>query len=357
LRFIHAADLHIGSTRSLPGFLERQEAVYDRIFTLAKEHEVDAVVIAGDIWHQKHHPPLEKDLFLKKLLQYHKSGFEIILISGNHDYLEPGLTHLRHITLQTDLQRLDNVVAADTQVKLHLSNGYIFLLMPSGAYREDDFNREVRRYVKEIEESSFYVDYKGIIVVAHFAVKKCAADVAINGGTSQFRMPDGIIIEGDLPVTYIALGDLHICQRVAPGCYYSGSPIQTRWGETPDKGVLLVDTDDPDNPTFLSIPSKRLLTYYEPPEEWPKDAFIRLITDQEPPPDLPQDALVVVRPPKSTPSPTGSGSTSDSAPPDLLEGLETRLLAKGCPEEYITHAMDEARTIAREQGVTLPEDP
>jgi DNA repair exonuclease SbcCD nuclease subunit len=192
--------------------------------------------------------PWRRDLFLKKLLQYHKSGFEIILISGNHDYLEPGLTHLRHITLQTDLQRLDNVVAADTQVKLHLSNGYIFLLMPSGAYREDDFNREVRRYVKEIEESSFYVDYKGIIVVAHFAVKKCAADVAINGGTSQFRMPDGIIIEGDLPVTYIALGDLHICQRVAPGCYYSGSPIQTRWGETPDKGVLLVDTDDPDKP-------------------------------------------------------------------------------------------------------------
>ncbi len=50
MKFLHVADLHIGSTRTLPGDFERQESVYNQIFEAAQEHEVDAVVVAGDIW-------------------------------------------------------------------------------------------------------------------------------------------------------------------------------------------------------------------------------------------------------------------------------------------------------------------
>jgi len=353
MKFLHVADLHIGSNRSIPGFLERQEDVYDQIFESAKSLGVDAVVVAGDIWHQKLHPPRERDLFMKKLLQYNHYGFKIILIAGNHDYLEPGLTHLQHITFQADLGRLNNVVSADTTIKFYQMGDQIFLLMPHATFRHKEFNQEVRSYVKALQESSFEVPFKGIIVVAHFAVKNSDADVSSAAGKS-FRMPDGVEIDDTLPITYIALGDLHVQQRVCSCCYYSGSPIQTRWGEAPNKGGLLVDTDSPDDPKFVPFESKRMLTFYEAPEKWPEDAFVRLITETEPPDNLPSNALVVVKPKKYVATtPEGEEVPEESA--NLLEDLEAYLTSRGCPDEYLEIASQEAQEIAREQGVSLPE--
>lgn len=358
MKFLHVADLHIGANSSIPGFLERQEAVYDQIFEAAQEHKVDAVVIAGDIWHKPVHSPQERDLWLKKLLQYNQCGFKIIQISGNHDYLEPGHTHLSHITFQADLGRLENVISADTEIKLYRLKDYLFLLMPDQTFETSEFNQEVARRVKELQESSFELPFKGIIVVAHFAVKGCAADTAGASG-QQYQMEKGIEVTDNLPVTYIALGDLHIQQRVGPCCYYSGAPIQTRWGEDPEKGGLLVDTDDPDNPTPILFQSKPMLTFYEKPEKWPEDAFIRFVTDKEPPDDLPEDAYVVVKPSKR-PILVGSeggggegGGGSDK--PNLLENLENYLKEIGCPEEHIEVALDEAKAMAQEKGITLPD--
>ena len=377
MRFLHVADLHIGSTRSLAGYLERQEGVYTQIFEKAKDLQVDALVIAGDIWHQPQHPPLERDLWLKKILQYNKCGFKIIMIAGNHDYLAPGLTHLQHLTYLSDLGRLENVISADTQIKLYQLQDYIFLLMPHNTFRTADFNQEVTKHINDLKNASVDISFKGVIVVAHFGAFGADADILSASGQS-WHLDRGVEIDTDLPVTYIALGDLHRCQRVCARCYYSGAPLQTRWGEDPVKGGLLVDTDDPDNPTFIPFESKKLLTFYEVPEQWPTQdkAFIRYVSDQEPPIGLPSEALVIVKPSQSlvaitSPEPvmvmnpeTGEMEPSLSATverqreahvQDLLADLRRYLETSGCPAEYIDDAIREAYEIAQVQGVSLPE--
>lgn len=358
MKFLHVADLHIGSNRSVSGFLERQEAVYDQIFKAAIEHKVDALVVAGDIWHQPVHPSHEKNLWLKKLLQYDNCGFKIIQIAGNHDYLKPGMTHLRQTTYQAEIGNLKNLVSADIDIKYYWLKDYCFLLMPDKTFHTPDFNNEVRRRIQDLQESSFDLPTtKGVIVVAHFAVKGCAADVASMSG-QQFLMEDGVEIADDLPVTYIALGDLHIQQKVGPRCYYSGSPLQTRWGEDPEKGGLLVDTEDPDNPTSIFFKSKPMLTFYEPPDEWPdpNEAFIRLITDKEPPEGTPKEVRITVKLPKQ--KQLGNPTEDENAPNNyqsyaLFDTLKDDLGNRGVPDEYVDAAMTEAKDIATAQGISI----
>ena len=50
MRFIHTSDWHIGRQLHNQSLLEDQAYVLDQIVTLAQEHAVDAVIIAGDIY-------------------------------------------------------------------------------------------------------------------------------------------------------------------------------------------------------------------------------------------------------------------------------------------------------------------
>ena len=50
MRFIHVADLHIGKVVNDFSMLEDQKFILTQITDMAKANQVDAVVIAGDIY-------------------------------------------------------------------------------------------------------------------------------------------------------------------------------------------------------------------------------------------------------------------------------------------------------------------
>jgi DNA repair exonuclease SbcCD nuclease subunit len=113
-----------------------------------------------------------------------------------------------------------------------------------------------------------------IIVVMHEPLVGCHSDdgYPINK-RNQIKIEDG-----EFDVDYWALGDMHRVQQLFAKCFYCGAPHQTRFGEHEEKGVLLVDTDNPADPEFIIFEETTpLVTLDSVPTQWP-DAFVRLTT-------------------------------------------------------------------------------
>ena len=58
MKFLHTADLHIGKQLNDVSFLEDQRHILGQIASLAEQEQVDAVLVAGDVY-QKSSPPAE----------------------------------------------------------------------------------------------------------------------------------------------------------------------------------------------------------------------------------------------------------------------------------------------------------
>ena len=50
MRFLHTADWHVGKTLKGRSRLDEQEQVLREIVGIARAHEVDAVLVAGDLY-------------------------------------------------------------------------------------------------------------------------------------------------------------------------------------------------------------------------------------------------------------------------------------------------------------------
>ncbi len=92
MKFLHCADLHLGSrvsSREASGLSLSEELVLalERILELAKEESVDLLLIAGDFFESAHMEPVlgrrVKSLFNKA------RSFPILMVAGNHDPLMP----------------------------------------------------------------------------------------------------------------------------------------------------------------------------------------------------------------------------------------------------------------------------
>ncbi len=130
-KIIHIADLHIRTIQMHDLYKAQFEKLIERI----KEHAIQwteegiqwdeiRIVIAGDIAHQKINISNEQLLltswFLNKLSGYGK----LIIIPGNHDFLE------------NNTQRVDSI----TPIVELLDNKNIFYLKDSGDYVDTDGN-------------------------------------------------------------------------------------------------------------------------------------------------------------------------------------------------------------------------
>lgn len=86
MKLLHTADWHLGKRLDHFTRIEEQESVLDEICTIADKHQVDAVLVAGDLF-DTYNPPTEaEELFYRilKRLSNHATR-PVIAIAGNHD--------------------------------------------------------------------------------------------------------------------------------------------------------------------------------------------------------------------------------------------------------------------------------
>ena len=83
MKFLHTADWHVGKVLKGRDRLDEQRAVLAEIAAVAEQHQVDAVLIAGDIYDAAAPSAPAQNLVVKTLLRLRKTGAEVIAIAGN----------------------------------------------------------------------------------------------------------------------------------------------------------------------------------------------------------------------------------------------------------------------------------
>lgn len=281
MKFIHTADLHVGASKFLgPEYLERQFGVYDAIIDLAVSRGINTIVVAGDIFDTDEPEEHEKELFLERLLAWDAMGIRILAIRGNHDQSNmQGASAIRYLAHMSDHGVFNHVFAERTQY-VRVGDTIFMLLCHKPRYFRDDFYGAIRA----LKTSTLVPEHKYCVAVVHECLKGSISD-------TNWRMKDGVDVplveaaetvpEHDL--TYIAIGDIHIQQQMGPRAFYSGAPMQVKFGDQERKGVLIVDTEDPGNPEFVQITSKRLIKVVADSLEdfatkpKPEDAHVKMV--------------------------------------------------------------------------------
>jgi len=298
VKFLHTADWHVGKTLKGRDRLEEQKAVLSEIASIAESHEVDAVLVAGDVYDTSAPSAPAQQAVIRTLLRMRQAGAEVIVIAGNHDHgptfeaYRP-LMGVAGITIAGAVRSAERggVVrftarsdGADTQVSIipFLSQRYavraaeIVANTPSENVRA--YDEQMRQVIGSLTHR-FGADTVNL-AMAHLT---CIGG-AFGGGerTAQsifeYSVPAAIF-----PVSahYVALGHLHRRQALpaqAP-VHYSGSPLAVDFGEQENKPVVCVVEATPSTPAKVTdIPvtsGRRLRTVHGTLEELEakKDGF------------------------------------------------------------------------------------
>jgi exonuclease SbcD len=281
MKLLHTSDWHVGKTLKGRPRLDEQKAVLAEISALAVGHEVDAIVIAGDLYEHPVPTAEAQQLVVRTLLRLAREGIEVIAIAGNHDH---GATFeaYRPLMRQAGIQLIGLARPADrggvrrfrarstgeealVATLPFLSQRYAVraaeVITNTPAENVGAYDQHVRDVLADLTEP--FGDQTVNLVTAHLT---CIGGT-LGGGEREAQS----IMEYSVPAAvfpidthYIALGHLHRRQQLpAPApVHYSGAPLAIDFGEQDNTSVVCLVEVSPDMParvTDLPITAGRRL--------------------------------------------------------------------------------------------------
>lgn len=266
MKLFHLSDLHLGKRVYAFSMLQDQRYVLEQVCALAEKHQLDSILLSGDLY-DKPIPPVEAvqllDEFLTKMQQM---GIAVYAISGNHDSagrVDFGSRILQqqnlHICGAFD-GKLYHVSKEDAFGEIH------FYLLPFlkpatvSAFREGGESLTYAEAVKWALETMDIDTTKRNVLLAHqFVTWKGTAEESDSetktlGGVDE--MDASLFFDFD----YVALGHLHSPQRIGRDTIrYGGSPLKYSFSELRQKkGVTLVEIQEKGNITTEFLPLEPL---------------------------------------------------------------------------------------------------
>lgn len=253
MKFLHTSDLHIGKRIFETSMIEDQKHILKQICEIARSENVQAVVIAGDIY-DRAVPSTEGVTLLDDFLtELTGSGIRVILISGNHDSPER-VAFADRILEKQGLFLAGNCQGGLKTISLEDDFGLVrFVCMPfvrpaaadastSGEAAENMITAWKSRYLTHEHKNS------RDILVTHFFVtgdqgelpELSDSETTVSVGGID-NVPAGLFRD----FCYVALGHIHRSQRVGGGnIFYAGAPLKYSFSEARgDKSVNLVEID------------------------------------------------------------------------------------------------------------------
>ncbi len=270
MRIIHSADWHIGQTLNGWNRDAEHSAFLARLPELVRNHEVDALVVAGDIFDGVNPSSDATKMLYDALaaLQASHRGLQTILIAGNHDAagrLEApralfeaigvrvvGMVHREGLAGPLDLSRhLMPVSDSSGEIRSYvLAIPYLRAgdLPAIQQKEEDDVVSSIiagtrRFYADAVAAARKQIGDLPLIVTGHL---HCAGATETEGSERRIYVGGEHAVPDDIfpsDVAYVALGHLHKAQPVGRQTVrYSGSPFPMSATEIDyEHGVTLVD--------------------------------------------------------------------------------------------------------------------
>ena len=237
MKFIHLGDLHLGRSLGEFDLFEDQRYILDRILDIAAREEVDAVIVAGDVYDKSipsENATVLLDSFLQKLAD---AGVGTYIISGNHDSDErlnygSALFEKNGIFISSVYDgTLHRYTVTDEYGEADI---YLMPFVKASQVRHFFPDEEIRSYDDAVR---VIIDNAGIdrnrrnVIAAHQFVTGGSGDPVPGGsesiGTLSVGLVEKISFERFEAFDYVALGHIHSPQRVGrDGVRYAGSPLK-----------------------------------------------------------------------------------------------------------------------------------
>lgn len=252
MRILHTSDWHIGRTFHGVDLLADQSRALAAIAELVAEHQVDVVVVPGDVY--------DRSIPSADAIVVCNNGFEairaagavIVATSGNHD--SPArLGAAAGFAAAGGLHLLTKVSDVDRPVVLDDEHG------PIAFYGIPYLEPETTRAELGVPEARSHAE------ILDAAMGRINRDVAERDGIRSVVLAHAFVVGGNATgsersisvggvetvplaafdgIGYVALGHLHSPQELSNTVRYSGSPLPYSFGESSHrKAVWIVDID------------------------------------------------------------------------------------------------------------------
>ena len=305
MRLLHTGDWHVGRTLRGRPRLDETERALGQVVDIALSEQVDAVLVAGDIYDQRALSADADRLVFETLLGLHAHGVRVVAVPGNHDSaprlgaLAPVLDHIGCSVVarvrRPETGGLVRVPARDgSQAALVACIPFVsprrfsdaaseFADIATGFNEYDDgMGSLLSAYEKRFEPDAVNV------VLAHLFIsgsKPAGSERQVTIGAEYAVSPMR------LPATaaYVGLGHIHRPQKVSGApceARYAGSLIQLDFGERgQDKGVVFIDAvpgKPPKTKTFPITAGRKLVDVNASLDQLPSlaesvgDAYLRV---------------------------------------------------------------------------------
>ena len=234
MRIAHLADLHLGRKLNDYSLISNQKKVLAQIVDKIEKKEIDAVILAGDIYDSPVPDPEAVAALNTFLTDLKRASKDVFMIAGNHDrgdYIEYGSTLLKELDIHVTgiwKGKLECVDLLDRYGPIHVwSLPYLTPAM-------------VNQYIEK--EEDYVTDYTGAvrhalscgnidfnernILIAHQYVDGAVVDVDGSEDYLAFghEAVDPRVFEG---FEYVALGHIHTAQAVYRDTIrYCGAPLK-----------------------------------------------------------------------------------------------------------------------------------
>ncbi|MBZ7830423.1 exonuclease subunit SbcD [Raoultella planticola] len=272
MRIIHTSDWHLGQNFYSKSRAAEHSAFLDWLLTSAQAHEVDAIIVAGDIFDTGSPPSYARELYNRFVVQLQQTGCQLVVLAGNHDSVAT-LNESRDILafLKT------TVVASAGHAPFILPQrdgtpGAIFCPVPflrprelvtsqaghsSGEKQQLLLNAISDYYQQQYEAACALRGDRPLPIVASGHLTTVGASKSDAVRDIYIGTLEAFPASHFPPVDYIALGHIHRAQKIGGSEHirYSGSPIALSFDETgKSKSVNLVTFTDGQLTEVLPLP-------------------------------------------------------------------------------------------------------
>lgn len=284
MKILHTADWHLGKRLDFFSRLDEQYAILDEICAIAEEEQVDAIIIAGDLF-DTFNPPVEAvELLYRTLRRLSLNGQRpVIAIAGNHDSadridapdslaLECGIIFVGYPYAQIrtiDIPEGFSITKSEPGfIEITLpKHGYPLRILHTAYANElrlkqylglENKEQQLNELLKQRWHSlaNQYADKQGVnILTAHLYMLKRGGEVLEEPeGEKPIKVGNADLVysEGIPPqIQYTALGHLHRFQNIgghSSPVVYSSSPLAYSFSETGQKKHVVIVEAQPDQP-------------------------------------------------------------------------------------------------------------
>lgn len=285
MRIIHTSDWHLGQYFFTKTRAQEHQQFLDWLLAQIREQQVNAVIVAGDIFDTGSPPSYARELYNRFVVAIRDTQCQLIILGGNHDSVAT-LNESKSLLACLNTTVIANVHTETPQAPIILyqknhTPGALLCAIPylrprdminsksgqSGADKQGALKEAIADYYQRQYQAALDLRKQlnvNIPIIATGHLTTIGASVSDSVREIYIGTLEAFNATLFPPFDYIALGHIHRPQRVNKSGHirYSGSPIPLSFDESAQqKSVCLIDfeQDKLAEMTLLPIPEFQLL--------------------------------------------------------------------------------------------------